>query len=87
VSAVPREFLTQEGDRVRLRGAWLMANGTALAAALDSLGSASRDTLTFDASGLDEIDLGGAVLLDSRLRALEKSGVRVAWQGRPPDPL
>jgi phospholipid/cholesterol/gamma-HCH transport system permease protein len=86
VSAVPREFLTQEGDRVRLRGTWHMANGTALRAALDSLDPA-RGTLTFDASGLEEIDLGGAVLLDSRLRALEERGVRVAWQGEPPEQL
>lgn len=64
-----------------------MANGTALAAALDSLEEVPRGTLTFDASGLDDIDLGGAVLLDSRLRELEQRGVHVEWQGEPPQQL
>lgn len=72
---------------MRLGGSWLMANGTGLAAALDSLEANTSGTLTFDASGIEEIDLGGAVLLESRVRALEERGVRVAWHGEPPERL
>lgn len=72
---------------MRLRGGWLMANAAALTAALESLEVAPGSTLAFDASGLDDIDLGGAVLLDSRLRELEQRDVRIEWRGDAPRQL
>jgi len=88
VSGSAREFLTHEGDgRVRLRGVWLVGNADALTAALRSLEPAPGGALVLDASGIESIDLGGAVLLESKLRELRRGGVQIQWQGEPPPEL
>jgi len=85
-SGTAREFLVHEGDgRLRLSGDWVMANASELAAALDGIPRGRSQRLVLDATGLQSIDLGGALLLDRRLRALAEGGARVEWQGeRPP---
>lgn len=64
-----------------------MANARALTAALDRLPDGRGARVVLDAGDLESIDLGGAVLLDLRLRELGRAGVRVEWHGEPPPQL
>ncbi len=65
----------------------MVGNADALTAALQSLAPAPGGALLLDASGIESIDLGGAVFLESKLRELRRGGVRIQWQGEPPPEL
>ncbi len=81
-------FFASLGDgRVRLQGRWSIGDAAAMARELGELQAIQRGALTLDPSGLEEMDLGAAVILASRLRDLQKSGVTVHWHGRPPEQL
>lgn len=81
-------FFAPLGDgRVRLQGRWSIGDAAAMARELSELQANRRGPLVLDAGGLEEMDLGAAVILSSRLRDLQKGGVTVTWHGRPPEQL
>jgi phospholipid/cholesterol/gamma-HCH transport system permease protein len=83
-----REFLTHEGSgRVRLGGRWIIDNVSALSATLERLRTTGDRALSIDASGVEDLDLTGAVLLGAALRELTERGVRIEWLREPPPQL
>jgi len=89
VSAAPkisRQFLAQDGDgTVRLQGRWHVSNAAQLLDDLQRIDAGKA--LTLDASQVEELELGAAVLLASRLRTLQSTGTKVQWRGEPPPQL
>lgn len=83
-------FESQRTDgalRLRLGGAWRIANIAEIERALQEIGSDRQPRVEIDCSQLESLDLSAAWLLDRRLDALRADGVQVEFVGTVPGHL
>ena len=71
------------GDRVTLSlgGPWTTAHITRLSKELTGVATESKRAVTFDLSGVTELDTAGAWVISSAERQFEKAGLSVAMEG------
>jgi phospholipid/cholesterol/gamma-HCH transport system permease protein len=81
---MPFEVSEQGGrTRVRIHGRWTVAEAASLRAGAGPVGSAGRDC-SFDAAGVEVLDLTGAWQLWHLERACLDAGARVSWTPERP---
>jgi len=95
--AAPHLQVEKQGDLaiIRLSGRWVIDHAQQLEtllgrAAVSILGrqeSIRPSGVVLDAQTIAEIDLTGAALLETSARRLSAAGLRVQWQGEPPEQL